>query len=315
MGLNLLRCHLSYFLIFLTMAADKTAVVDVLRDNHAQFLASQAEIHQANMLLHTDLQSVGAAVLTQSALSSVPLLTNQANISAWLEDIDKHVAVHGLNDAAVVNLAWARCKGTISSFIRRYREEHSTVSWSLLKSELVREFGDEVDEEQAISKFTSLRQRKDEDITSYTERLLKLGRRAYRTEWNSTELHKKQAKAVFMDGLRSLELKKEIYGKKPETLEAAIELAKADDMANRRFDCKSEASHRHEVPMEVEHQRHHRCFHCGGPHSARQCRKGVNTVRSQPRLTQLEKDRRERLCYICHKPGHFAAACRSRPRN
>ena len=52
------------------------------------------------MLLHNDLQNVGAAVLTQSALSSVPLLTNHANVSAWLEDIDKHVAVHGLNEVS-----------------------------------------------------------------------------------------------------------------------------------------------------------------------------------------------------------------------
>ena len=297
------------------MAADKAAVIDVLKENHAQFLDSQAEIHRANVVLHNDLQSVGAAVLTQSALSSVPLLTNHANVSAWLEDIDKHVAVHGLNDAAVVNLAWARCKGTISSFIRRYREEHSTVSWSLLKAELVKEFGDEVDEEQAMSKFTSLRQHRDEDVTSYTERLLKLGRRAYGSEWNDSELHKRQAKAVFLDGLRSMELKKEIYSKQPKSLEEAITIAKTDDMASRRFECKSEASHRHEVPMEVEHQRPRRCFHCGGPHSARQCRKGINTVGSRPHLTQQEKDRRDRLCYVCHKPGHFAAACRSRPRN
>ena len=297
------------------MATERPAVVDVLREHHTQFIASQKEIHSANVLLHHDLQSVGAAVLTQSALSSVPLLTNQANISAWLEDIDKHVAVHGLNDTAVVNLAWARCKGTISSFIRRYREENSTVLWSNLRAELVKEFGDEVDEEQAISRFTSLRQRRDEDITSYTERLLKLGRRAYKSEWNNSELHKKQAKAVFLDGLRSMDLKKKIYGKKPESLEEAIKIAKTDDMASRRFDCKQETSHRHETPMEVEHQRHHRCFNCGGPHSARQCRKGVNTVRSRPQWSQQEKDRRDRLCFLCHKPGHFAAVCRSRPRN
>ena len=204
------------------MAKEKSTI-DVLKENHAQFLLSQQEIHAANTLLHQDLQSVGAAVLTQSALSSVPLLTSQSNLSAWLEDIDKHIAVHGLNDTSIVNLAWARCKGTISSFISRYREEHSTIKWVDLRSELIKEFGDEVDEEQAISRFTSLRQKKDEDITSYTERLLRVGRRAYKSEWNSSELHMKQAKAVFMDGLRSMDLKKKIYSLKPASLEEAIQ--------------------------------------------------------------------------------------------
>ena len=149
----------------------------------------------------------------------------------------------------------------------------------------------------------------------YTERLLRLGRKAYGTEWNSTPLHKKQVIAVFLDGLKSIDLKKKVYVQKPDTLEDAIKIAKSDDVASRRFGGGGTSKIRVEEDMEIEHHRRLRCFHCGGAHNARQCRRGVNVVGSRPPLSQRERDRRDRLCYLCHKPGHFAAVCRSRPAN
>ena len=291
------------------------SALKILEANHRQFMEAQGTIHESNVLLHNEIKSVGTAVLTQSALNGVPMLSNQNNIVSWLDEIDKQIAVHCLSSAAAVTLAWARCKGTISSFIRRCRDDNDKIEWSVLRSALLREFGDEVDEGQAISRFTSIRQSRDEDISGYTERLLRAGRRAYGAEWNNSPLHRQQAMAVFLDGLRSLDLKKKIYVQKPDTLDEVIKLAKADDVASRRFGGKSDFASRVEMPMEVEHQRRLRCLHCGGAHSARQCRRDVNAIHSRPSLTQREKDRRDRLCFFCHKPGHFAAVCRSRPRN
>ena len=212
-------------------------------------------------------------------------------------------------------LAWQRSSGTVASFIRRQMVEKPTQTWVELRTVLETEFGRVVDKYQSFALFTSMRQRRDEDVTSFTERFLTLGQSAYGTGWNVDDTAKAQALAVYIEGLRSHEVKTRIFKSGVTSLDEAIKLAKSDDLCRRRFGGQSgHESSRREEPMEVESQRRSGCYHCGGAHRSKDCRRSVQAMYKRP-VSIRERDRRDRRCYVCHRTGHFAAQCRNGPLN
>ena len=217
--------------------------------------------------------------------------------------------------------------------IGRTLEENPQVTWEKLKAILEQVFGQIIDRGQAFTKLTSIRQGRDEDICAYVERTLHLADKAYGQDWKTTEnaVVQSQLTSIFMEGLRSPELKLRIYRQNVSKIEDAIQIAKADDLSRKRFPNAFPGLRRVEEPMEVGRHRRGGCFNCAGPHSTRECPQHLTTppIRGQrpPRNVRVvqnstthrqesteslrEADRRYRRCFRCHRAGHFSAQCKN----
>ena len=329
--------------------AEKVTINELLTRHHEQTLQSHQENKHVFEELNEQMRRVSSSLLTQGALNSVPVFSGKEDFSEWIQSIEKCQSIHGLSDKDSCQLTWAKAKGTVSCLIGRILREQPETTFKDLKTILKKEYGKTVDRQQGFIQLTNIRQGREEDITSYTERLLLLAKQAYGEDWksNKDEYVEDQLVSVFMEGLRSHEIKLRIYRKEVRKIDEAIQIAKTEDIikkrfpgtdgSSRRFDRITPPEHRdggwqrteprREEPMEVEHSRHRGCFNCGGPHSQRNCQrrespsKRINTVHNQSHRHKAkaqwikEEDRKYRRCYNCHMTGHFIAQCRKKRLN
>ena len=287
----------------------------LLKAQHEQMLEKQALLTTSTAQLNANINNVGGTMVIQNALSAIPELKGKGEITPWLDELEKCRICNDLPDMVMGKLAWQRSSGTVASFIRRQMVEKPTQTWVELRTALEKEFGKVVDEYQSFTLFAALRQRRDEDVGSFTERFLTLGQATYKDGWNVNETAKTQALAVYMEGLRSQEMKTRIFKSGVKTLDEAIKMAKFDDLCRRRFGGSlGLETLRREEPMEVGSHRRSSCYHCGGAHRSKDCRRSVQSM-NKKMFSQRERDRRDRRCYVCHRTGHFAAQCRNGPLN
>ena len=135
--------------------------------------------------------------------------------------------------------------------------------------------------------------------------------------------------AYFIDGLWDYHLKAKILRENPATFRAAVMCAANEQNVQDRIQLRLGKPAREkervgvfqgyrgepvrrEEPMEVGHMHPLRCFKCGGPHKARDCREpGALPAGDAPR----EKKNRSVQCWECGGP-HFKRDCRNgKPKN
>ncbi len=288
--------------------------------------------------LARQLKVIASSAIIQEALQTVSSFSGNENVTSWVIELEKVKSIHGLADQAINQLAWSRSKGIASTHIGRLLKERADIPWHELRAELEKIYGNCVDKQQAFARLKNIRQNKDENAAAFSERLLYMADRSYGPNWRTEggDMVNQQLSSIFLDGLRSIELKTKLYGKGLTTLMEVVEAAKREDMIRKRFHVTGEvedknidskqgyATKRTEEPMEVDHFRRGGCFHCGGPHRQRDCRrrlaekKAVQIVDTRNRRQQSDKqriedeDRKYRRCFFCHRKGHFARQCRQR---
>ena len=122
----------------------------------------------------------------------------------------------------------------MSRYVGRKLGEDPTVSWKSLREILETEYGTVIDRQQAFISLTGIRQHREESISAYTEKFLALAGRAYGEGWRepASELIQQQMVSIFMEGLRSVDLKLRIFRKRITKIDAAIEVAKSEDQSN-----------------------------------------------------------------------------------
>ena len=131
---------------------------------------------------------------------------------------------------------------------------------------------------------------------------------------------------LFVDGLVSQELKERIFRKGVNTLKEAVDIAKSEHLAFKRFARENKKDLKKEKTLESYHLREKiACYNCDGPHKVRFCpeknrskrytvfRRGkrpkrVNTLQQSSQRTHLsrkdkycqEKDQRQNVSYGQH---------------
>ena len=314
----------------------EVTVSDLLKLHHEEAQEMQRQSVKAFESLNAQLGVVNGCLLTQGALGSVSEFTGKENFYEWIQEIEKCRKIHGLNENNTCQLVWAKTKGTVSQLVGRILKQTPDTTFSQLKGVLEREYGNIIDKQQAFIQLTTVRQGTNENVTSYVERLLCKADRAYGDNWRNDprDFIEDQLVSIFMEGLRSHEIKTKIYQQNVREIDEAIRIAKSYDLCKKRFPTTFSQTHRNEpmvqgrqrneMPMEVDHSRRLACYNCGGPHRQRECRersvrqKKVHVVENQRRGQDTrrnwtkEEDRKYRRCYICHQVGHFAAQCRQK---
>ena len=280
------------------VAADRLAVSQLLQILQEQHLALQRQNAEVIERINGQLGRIGGSLVIQGLLDRVPEFTGKEKLEDWLQEINKSKLTHGLSDKEVCQLMWAKSRGTVSRVVGRKLTEKPTTTHEELVTLLENEYGQLVDGQHAFSKLTKLKQGKDEELSSYIERLFPLVERAYGEKWKTAHagVVQPQLVGIFMEGLKDREVKLRIYRKGVTTIDEAIEIAKAEELSKRRFplpgpsrgpEQRTFSQPRREEPMELGHHgRRVACFGCGGPHKQTDCpregrRRGVNTVGGQ----------------------------------
>ena len=294
--------------------AQEITVSQLLEHQHTQVTEVQKQSARVLETIRSQLEKVNGSLLTHGALSTVSEFSGKERFTDWMQEIEKCKLIHGLSDKDTCQLAWAKTKGTVSRVVGRMIDEKADLTFSDLKKMLEREYGDIIDKQQAFMKLTGVRQGREEGISSYVERMLRLANQAYGPNWRNDprDFIEDQLVSIFMEGLRSNDLKMRIYRKQVREIDEAIEIAKTEDLSKKRFPWASSSRQRNEEAMEVEHNRRRGCFKCGGPHRSSECHEVKDSQRKVQVVEEkvLEQDRKYRRCFNCHKPGHFAVKCK-----
>ena len=187
-------------------------------------------------------------------------------------------------------------------------------TWQELKQQLTLRFAEVTDEQHAFALLQRVRQERDACVPLFAVRLQTLANEAF-PEGQGGPVQR-QLVGFFIDGLAHNYLKMKVMRENPVEFERAVGIATEEQNLRQKFalrtrfrsDADRPMHHRvrrhapHE-PMEVDHSRGRGCYHCGGNHKARECRKGI---------MEVQKQRQDRVqCWRCHGYVHIQRNCRA----
>lgn len=229
----------------------------------------------------------------------------------WIKSIEKYVILTNLDVNQSKLIAYQSSKGPVSDFLKRHLDQNAGHTWAQVKAELTSRFAEVTDHQYALSLLRKVRQKRDESIQVYAERLLALAEDAF----DDVDAANEQLIGFFIDGLQHDYMKMKIMRANPDTLQAAINVANTEQNLRRRFELRSghpilpQSSSTEVEPMEIGHARP-KCYKCHKVgHKIKDCRykQGqINFVNDQNK----PRSRQAITCWNCSQKGHYANECK-----
>jgi len=127
---------------------------------------------------------------------------NSKTFNSWIKELDKIAFLSNFDDRKRQLCAYQYSTGLVSDYIKRYMESARYATWPELKENLTSRFSSVIDRPKAFEMLVNCRQRRDEDIQFYGERLLGLAEQAYPDQNDHTKaLIESQLLTIFMSGI------------------------------------------------------------------------------------------------------------------
>lgn len=230
----------------------------------------------------------------------------------WIKNIEKYATLTGMDAGRIKLIAYQSSSGPVSDYLKRYLSTHQQSNWDQVKNELRLRFGEIVDAQHAMLLLKKIKQKKDENIQVYAERMLCTGEDAFDAQNLQTQLI-----GYFIDGLYLDSMKMKVMRDNPATFNDAVSVATNEQNFKKRFQLRTGQAERvnsAEEPMEVEHSRiKDRCLYCKkSGHLIRDCR-----ARKRRQIFAVNESgtdraiqyRKKVICFRCNKVGHIARNC------
>ena len=293
-------------------------------------MADQAIIN----LFHGLGQEIGglsSVIKTQGVFQDIsPFFGDQKFYKSWIKSIDKHATLNNLDEDHIKKVAYQTSRDAVSDFLERYLAEHQDASWNQVKAELSARFSAISDKQHAFLLLHQIRQKKDENVPVYAERVYNLAVQAY-DDMTPQEIQR-QLVSFFENGLRDHIVRTKVLRENPPTFQRAVEIAMNEHNFQRRVELRTHNSlnmdsNNIEQPMEIDYYRPRyrynqrsveavqsslidasktKCFNCGK----------LGHVRKDCRAPQSNRTTQFRIqCFHCGKFGHIARHCRARKQN
>ena len=199
----------------------------------------------------------------------------------WVRSIEKYASLTGLTDDRVKMVAYQSSRGAVSDFIKRYLHDNVGNNWGQLKAELTLRFAEISDPQHAFVLLRKIKQKPEENVQLYAERLLSLAEEAFTGQNGGVAAIERQLVWFFIDGLAHDNLKMKVMRENPATLQATVGSAMTEQNLRKKFNLRigrvNDSNVRHTEPMEVEY--------------------------ALP----------PKHCHVCYQLGHLASHCSNRP--
>ena len=147
-----------------------------------------------------------------------------------------------LRDMDIPQIVHVTCTGLVADFVKRYIDEveasKDTPNWRDLKLLLQKRFAEVTDQQQAMAMLRRTKQRSEESVQMYAERLLRIAEDAYPAtcqDENTRNLIQKQLADTFCDGLLYDYLRMKVMREDPQNFEHAIQCAIKEEGLRKRF--------------------------------------------------------------------------------
>ena len=285
----------------------------------AQGQREQVEIGRGQL---QQLNTIGHLLGTQNAQASLTKYSGDPKkFQDWIRSLEKYQLLVGRSqDHDKKAFALHSAEGPVSDFLVRYFKTNPLSTWTDVLNELKARFDDIVDRQHGLQVLRTTKQKKDETIQVFAERLLYVAEQAWPGEDLNQVLIQRQILDIFVDGIMENQIARKVLRENPNTLSAAVKIAVDEQNLTRKFQLRNRVvtqpktvsrlktdkfdrtTDRVEVPMEVDTFQG-RCFKCHKQgHRAVNCRqKKVHEVKTGSRL----------ICYRCGEPGHGLKTCQN----
>ncbi|XP_053387151.1 uncharacterized protein LOC128550971 [Mercenaria mercenaria] len=305
-------------------------------------MADNASIQQIFQDLAIQLKNVSTAIGTQSVQHMISKFDGKSeDFKSWVKSIEKYSILNDLNDERKKLICYQTATGPVSDFIHRFINENQDCTWAALKHALFTRFSEIHDSQHALYLLQKIKQKPDENVNVYAERLLTLAEDAYENQ-DQGQNHianlaviQKQLIGHFLDGLTENFLKMKVMRDSPETLQAAVTSAMNEQNLRDRFNlplgnvtCQQNISEICQKAKDLDHtQPQIRCQYCRRlGHNVKQCRtrqKYVHAILLRKKATRhMQKLSQSKFqnnydwkkyidCWNCGKLGHFMRECKS----
>ena len=110
--------------------------------------------------------------------------SNPKKFKDWVKSIEKFATLTGIQDEKIKLIAYQASRGPVSDYMKRYMDEHPTFDWNRIKVDLKSSFGEAVDSQHALLLLRKVKQKSQETVHVYAERLLALGEDAFEGQAN-----------------------------------------------------------------------------------------------------------------------------------
>ena len=235
---------------------------------------------------------------------------NPKNFRKWMSAIDVAGRLNlKLSDQDMIRVMHDTATGPVADYILRMRE--SCVNLQDLITGLTKNFSAVTDKDTAWTLFKNCRQRENESVGNFAERMCSLhciawGDKTKRAGPEAREIFEKELILTFQSGLKDREVRRALMKAHFNTFNEYLNLAVEESNISTRLDSGFSGTRREE-PMDLTHIRQKRCAIClKFGHSARECRQRGQVARQQtqppPQVNFIAPNRQPLIATPPHPP-------------